>query len=175
MRKFRYIAVFSFALLLFSFNRSGVSQANDFQKRVNQFIYDGLDFKLGKTRAEIISNLGNPENMEMKKVKNIHYPDEIIDEIYELFYDGLYIRIYKATAGDREFIEYLSITSDRFKIKWGLNIGSSKEEVKNILGNPIKEDSDVFTYEYTDGYPDHVYFYFRDNAVYRIDWEFWID
>lgn len=144
-----------------------------FQSRISQFVYGGLQLIIGETVAEVTSNLGNPESFKTEKVKNRHNPEQI-DEINELFYDGLYIKIYKVTETNKEFITDLSVTNDRYHMKWGLNVGSSNDEVKNILGSPSEEKHNVFIYR-TDEAPSHVSFYFRNGTVYRIDWSFYID
>jgi hypothetical protein len=151
------------------------SKIDKFQEKVDEFVAEGLDFKLGKTKVEIVKNLGNPKTIRIQKVPNVHYPKYIVDEIHELFYDGFYIKLYKATETNKEMVEYLSVTSDRYKVKWGLNIGTHKNKVRNLLGPPLKKEKSVYTYQDRDGYPDHVYFYFRDDRIYKIEWEYYHD
>ncbi len=146
-----------------------------FQEKVDEFIANGLEFRLGKTRAEIVRNLGNPRSIKIRKVPNVHYPEELVAEIHELFYDGLVVRLCEATEVNKEFLEYFSVTSDRYKVKWGLNIGTHKDRVRYVLGTPTKEEESLYAYKYLMGYPHYVYFYFRDDRVYEIAWEFWID
>lgn len=122
--------------------------------------------------------MGSPKSVNITKIPNIHFPDQI-DEIHELFYDGLSLEIYVVkhpdySGPDPSLLRGISITSNKYKVKYGLNIGSSKAAVKKVLGNPLTEDH-KFTYENTDGYANHVYFYFRNARVYRIDWHFFID
>lgn len=143
------------------------------QYRINQFVYGGWNFRVGETLAEIITNLGTPQSFKTEKVKNTHNPDQI-DEVYELLYDGLFIEIYKVTETNKEFVTALSVTDDKYKMKWGLNIGSSRNQVKNVLGNPSEEKNNVYIYK-TDEAPSYVSFYFRNGTMYKIYWSFYID
>lgn len=183
MKTFRYIGLFGFLFVVLVIgctkekDQRNESQGDNYQKRINEIVIvnDGLDFKLGKSIEEITNNLGRPKNIIVEKIKNVHYPDEIIDEIHKLFYDGLYIEIYKATEGNKEMLQALSITSEKFKVKWGLNVGISKDEIKKVLGNPSKDVDNVWSYVDSDGYENGVRFFFRNDKVNKIEWSYWID
>ena len=146
-----------------------------YQERINQLVDDGLDFELGDSVNEIIKTLGQPKDIQVDKIKNVHYPDEIVDEIHRLYYDGLYVQIYKATEGNKELLQALSITSNKFKVKLGLNVGTTKTEIRRTLGNPSNDSDDMWSYVYTEGYPNTVQFYFENDAVTKIEWSYWID
>jgi hypothetical protein len=58
-------------------------------------------------------------------VRNPHVENQI-DEVRELYYDGLYVRAYfPAKDHKRLFLEEVEITSPRFKIKHGLDVGTA--------------------------------------------------
>jgi hypothetical protein len=181
MKTFRYIVLFSFIFLTLFIgctkkenNLSKKPQSVNYQERINEFVNDGLDFKLGESIGEIIKNLGNPKNIKVEKIKNVYYPD-VIDEINKLFYNGLYVEIYKATEGNKEILTALSVMSYKFKVKWGLNVGASKDEIKKVLGNPSKDVDNVWSYVDSDGYEDEVRFYFKNDKVNKIEWSYYID
>jgi len=148
-----------------------------YKERIEQLLYDRFDFELGHSVNEIIKTLGRPKHIQVEKIKNFHHPDEIVDEIHRLYYDGLYVEIYKATTDNKEMLQALSVTSNRFKVKLGLNIGTTKTEIKKALGNPsISSSNDIWDYgNPSGGYPDIVKFFFENDRVTKIEWSYWID
>jgi hypothetical protein len=155
----------------------GLQPKADLQAKIDEFINEGPDFldkTIYKTNDEIIKKLGNPMNIKETKVKNIHDP-EVIDTVYELFYDGLYIKNYTAIAKDKGWIEHISITKNNYNLKYGINIGNDRNHIESILGKPPETKDDVWIYTDSDGYADTVKFYFKNDTVTKIEWDFWID
>jgi hypothetical protein len=144
-----------------------------FQKRINEFVYDGFSFKMGGTRSEIIRALGTPIRITKKEVINVHDPEQV-DVKNVLFYDGLSIKIYRVSETGREIITGISVTADEYKLKWGLSIGCTQDDLKKQLGEPYEEDNNTYVYQ-TDDAPSIVVFYIRNSNVYQIDWEFYYD
>ena len=155
--------------------REGKIIAEDhlFQKKINEFVYDGFEFRLGRTGSEIMRFLGDPVKISKKEINNIHDPDQV-DLVNELFYDGLSIRIYRVAETGKEIIINISITGDEYNLKWGLGVGSPQDDIKAQLGDPHEEEKDAYIYQ-AEGAPSCVVFYFRNSRVYRIDWEFYYD
>jgi hypothetical protein len=148
------------------------AEKNTFQSKIDQFIWDGLDFKLGKTKTEIIRNLGTPKSFKVRKIENQYDPEQI-DEIYELYFDGLYVGIYKVTKDGKEIFLAITVTSDKYKVKLGLNVGSSKENVVKILGEPQDKDGEnVYIYEDSIGF-SYVYFHFEEGILQKVNWVFY--
>ncbi len=145
----------------------------DYQERINEFVYDGYNFDLGKTRYDIIRTLGRPIRITEKEVDNIHDPAQIDNE-YIFFYTGLSIRIYEVSRTGKEIVTGMSITSDQYELKWGLSVGCSQDDVKRVLGEPHEKKSNVYVYQ-TDGAPSSVFFFFRESKVYMVDWGFYYD
>jgi hypothetical protein len=154
-----------------------------------KFIYQGWRF--GKTRAEIVKRLGTPLQTKIEKLENRYTPGQM-DEIYHLFYDGVYVRIYKVSeVPEREFLTDVTVTSSRYNMAQGLKVGDTKQRVTKLLGckyqalrrpdlrvevpeleKDCAEENNACTLEYTDS-RSHVYFSFKQNKVARIDWVFW--
>jgi hypothetical protein len=168
--------------------------AQAFQARIDEMIEAGLAFPLGRSRAEITASLGPPRAATVRKLRNQHDPAQM-DELHELTYDGLRVLLYRVTAEDREFITDLSLTSAKYRVKWGLGVGNTKEAVRRVLGGGFTalaapdsriaphearrrcdERDGVCTYRY-DGFEQksHVSFSFRSGRVSRIDWTFEVD
>lgn len=174
------IGCFIFAALIFGCSKKEKAVAEEpergvYQERINQLVNEGLDFKVGDSVNEVINNLGQPKDIKVEKIGNVHYPNEIVDEIHRLYYDGLSIEIYKATEGNKELLQTLSVTSNKFKVKLGLNVGATKTEIKGVLGNPSNDSDNMWSYVRNDGYPDKVRFHFENDRVTKIEWSYWID
>jgi len=147
---------------------------------VDQFIKNGLGFKLGRSRAKIIANLGEPRNTIVEKANtpstlSTYSSAGIADETYELFYDGLVVGLYHAAVEKEDLLQHLSITDSKYKIKWGLGIGCTKQKVKSVLGNPSEEDEFAYVYKNSHGTESFVHFYFANDVVYKIDWWYYQD
>lgn len=145
--------------------------------RLEQFVNNGLILKLGSSRSEIFNNLGNPKSTKIEKVKNIHDP-ELTDEIHNLFYDGLRLKLFYSPHYKNEFIFVITVSSNKYKILWDLTVGSSKNKVRTILGAPHSEDNNVYHYIYESpesGFQDNVYFYFSNDVVESIEWSYYVD
>jgi len=143
--------------------------------KIDQFIKNGFETKLGRTRKKIIHTLGKPEAIHVEKAKKSGIVEEINDEIYELVYDGLTITIYRAAHENEDLLQHISLTSSVYKVKWGLNIGTTKNTVLSVLGKPSDEDEFSYMYQTQSGIDSSVRFFFKDDIVNKIDWWYSID
>jgi hypothetical protein len=57
-------------------------------------------------------------------------------------------------------------------VPFGLDVGSPREEVERVLGEPQEAAGSHLMYLYSDGYPDTVHFHLRDGRVRGIEWNF---
>src|SRR5262249_60469314 len=55
-------------------------------------------------------------------------------------------------------------------LPFGLDIGSSREEVERVLGEPQEATDGYLMYLYSDGFPDTVHFHLRNGGVRGIEW-----
>lgn len=142
---------------------------------INLFIDDGLAFTLGTSRAEIMQNLGAPDHAEISLVPNPHHPGRR-DRVHTWHYEnGLRIKIYEVQATKKEFVIWLSIASDRYKTKVGLDVGAERERVHAVLGDPRRHTSANATYYDTVYRTSRVHFSFRDNRIDKITWIYHFD
>ena len=153
-----------------------VGAAETFQARVDELIADGFAVPLGRTRAELAASLGPPRSAAVRRVQNRHEPGRT-DEVHELEYDGLRIVLYRASATGRELLMEMSLTSGRYRLKWGLGVGSTRDAVRRVLGPGVRaEGGETDTDRYEDSERgSRVDVSFRDARVRRIDWVFWLD
>jgi hypothetical protein len=146
------------------------------EQRIDEFIKDGLALGLHdyETRSGIINALGNPKDSRIIKVRNAHYPEQI-DEFHELYYDGLYIKLYHVISSDKYFVSRISLTRDQYDMRWGLGIGGSKDRVMEMLGSPKKIERGQYSYGSVIGANSWVHFHFRNDTITKIVWSYYID
>jgi hypothetical protein len=111
--------------------------------------------------------------MISKEVKNRH--NDVMDTVYELVYEGLYLEIYEVTLDNRSFVYHIVVTSKKYKPKWGLGVGATKPQVKATLGNPGESNINKWSYVASDAYPHSVRFYFEKGRVQKIEWVYILD
>ena len=161
------------------------------QLRIERY-FDTRTQMFGNTRAEIIKNLGKPKlertENDLRKANELTTEDArlvrghgVENEIFDLAYEGLSIRILKVNSPPyRELVYDLTVTSARYKMLWGLNVGSPRQEVRRIFGEPSKSDELQDSYWVVhstppEGYTDLVIFGYRDDLVDRVRFWLYID
>jgi hypothetical protein len=149
---------------------------------------------LGSSRAEIIENLGKPKlertGDDLRKANELTPEDVRLirghntgaeNEISELAYDGLSLKILKVNSPPyREFIYQITVTSDRYKMLWNLNVGSPRQEVRRLLGDPSRFEALKDFYQVVHsgnpmGYTDQVTFAYHDGLVSQTCFWLYID
>jgi len=155
--------------------RSG-HEAESFQRKADEFIDNGAEFlgdRIVNSKADVISKLGTPLKVTSKGVRNIY--SEVMDTVYELFYEGLYLEIYEVTLDNRSFVYHIVVTSKKYKSKWDLGVGATKEDLRAILGKPDQSDIHSWSYVALYGHLDSVRFYFEKDTVRKIEWSYVVD
>ena len=140
------------------------------EKAIN-FVEDGWAFQLGRSKEEILRNLGKPNKIKSERYDNPYYQED--DTIYNYYYSGLQVRFSELSsqAGGRLVLLYLVVYSNCWPLKLGIKIGMSKEKIISILGNTyIEHDSKHITYEQQ---ADSVEFMFKDNKLEKVEWYFY--
>lgn len=146
---------------------------NNFIEIQDDFYLSGFPFKISIN--EIEKNLGKPDDINIKKVKNIHVENQI-DEIYLIKYEGLYFQIYKTnTNPSRELEMCIEVSSPKYKLKHGLNVGVSKDYIIKILGKPNEIVKEKMYYIGGEMGPIGFQFHLKNNIVIKIIWMYYID
>lgn len=146
------------------------SEISNHQQRIDEVIYGGLDFPFGETKDDIIKNLGEPLKIFEKPVTNRHRLD-VNDKLYDLIYNGLEARIYHVTADEKELVLRILIESEKYKVKYGLNIGITADYVVGILGPPAFKEKNCYEFYDSNGFAK-LRFYFESNKLSKIEWNF---
>ena len=138
---------------------------------INEFVTRGWAFELGTSLTDLKA-VGKVQREVVSTVKNRHVENQI-DEIRELYYDGLYIRAYFPGGDHKRFLlQEVEITSARFRVKHGLNVGTSVAELKAVLGEPDEIKGDVYSYS---GETDTVRFVIKSGVITKVKWELYLD
>jgi tetratricopeptide (TPR) repeat protein len=141
------------------------------QEKVAGFIVSGRDFIPGRSMDEIRRRLGNPV-AEQIEARQSHAVQGQIDEIHTLDYDGLVIKIKRVNgAPPRDLLFGLTITDRRIVFKWGLKMGTPRNQVIHLFGRP-REDGNSLTYATETG---SVAFFFSKDLLEKVQWQWNID
>jgi hypothetical protein len=161
-------AVMSFlSVIIFSITSIGAETV-----KMN-FTANILDFKTGKSRAEIINNLGQPKEAKEERSSE-SFREAFKCRVYSLQYDGLKIFTYEGSGCLMPKMHKVIITGVRYKLKYNIRVGQSRSEVARILGKPESETAGQMIYSHD---PDGegidkrvVIISMKDNKVSKIDW-----
>ena len=142
------------------------------QERVAEWIDSGLNFIPGSSIDEIKQRLGKPASERVQLHRNSHVVGQM-DEIHTMDYEGLSLRIYHVNeVPPRDLVFELTITDERFLFKWGLKIGSQRNEVIHVFGKPEK-DGNPLTYSTEVG--SAFFFFSKENRLEKVQWQWDID
>jgi hypothetical protein len=84
-----------------------------------------------------------------------------------LSYPGLVIEVLETGR-----LRRVRIAAPGRGLPFGLDVGSPREEIERVLGEPQEATDGHLMYLYSDGYPETVHFHLRDGRVRGIEWNF---
>ena len=120
----------------------------------------------GRTGAEVERTLGPPPHVEVGAVSTYRNP-AIFRHTRRLSYPGLVVDVLETGR-----LRRVRIGAPGRGLPFGLDVGSPREEVERVLGEPQEAADSHLMYLYSDGYPDTVHFHLRDGRVRGIEWNF---
>jgi hypothetical protein len=131
---------------------SPAGRTDDAQRRdLATFAFDGFDPGIlpsdGDAAKKLVERFGLPLKVERKRRAHGREPGTIIEvEIWR--YDGLEVDIWGDYGSTKRWISQITLTSPKYKLKFGLAIGSPKKAFVERLGppNPNYDKSDHFSY-----------------------------
>ncbi|MBN2351945.1 MAG: hypothetical protein JXD23_05195 [Spirochaetales bacterium] len=141
---------------------------------IDQFMRQGPGFPLGDSLAEIRKNLGRPLRETVEDRQNVHDKNQT-DQIYKLFYGGLYLEVYHVTEMNRDLILLLEVTGDQYQIAFGLAVGALKAKVRKVLGKPNDEKPTLWRYFASDLIMGAFEFGLQGDRAVSIKWYYSID
>ncbi len=117
--------------------------------------------------STVIQKLGKP----LSEKKDGEFPCEN-GETLTLRYKGLIVRLIEANDGTGFFVGSISVTSAKWSIS-GVNIGASIKDIQTKFGQSKVETKESglknLSYGMAEGFAD---FYFRNNKLVEVYWEF---
>ena len=138
--------------------------------RVDEFI-DAPRALFGRTRAEIVRRLGAPLTVESRSLSRYTHP-EVRDRVEDLAYSGVTLGVLAGVRENAAALRRVTLTSSAFSLPRALNVGAERSRVEQVLGEPQELTPGRYLYLYADGFPDTVEFFFRDDRVHRIEWNY---
>src|SRR5262245_49255106 len=120
----------------------------------------------GRTDADVERILGSPVDAEPGAVASYLDP-AVLRRTRRLTYPGLVIDVL-----DTGRIRRVRIGSPGRGLPFGLDIGSRRDDVERVLGEPQEATDGYLMYLYSDGFPETVHFYLRDGGVRGSEWNF---
>jgi hypothetical protein len=118
----------------------------------------------GRTGAEVERALGPPVDTQPGAVASYLDPADL-RPTRRLTYPGLVIDVLGTGR-----IRRVRIAAPGRGLPFGLDVGSPRDEVERILGEPQEATTSVLMYLYSDGFPETVHFHLRDGRVRGIEW-----
>jgi hypothetical protein len=120
----------------------------------------------GRSGAAVERTLGPPLQSDAGAVSTYRDP-AVFRSTRRLSYPGLVIDVLETGR-----LRRVRISVPGRALPFGLDVGSPREEVERLLGEPQEADDSHLMYLYSDGYPDTVHFHLRDGRVRAIEWNF---
>lgn len=120
----------------------------------------------GRTGAEVERTLGPPPQVEAGAVASYRDP-AVFRSTRRLSYPGLVIDVLETGR-----LRRVRIAAPGRGLPFGLDVGSPREAVERVLGEPQETADSHLMYLYSDGYPETVHFHLRDGRVRGIEWNF---
>jgi dienelactone hydrolase len=150
------------------------SRTHDQQRRVNIFTEQGWASRLGGRGIKNVRQLGPIQRERVTLTENPHVRGRK-DELREFIFDGLYVRaLFPGRSLDAYLLQEVEITKPRWKVKYGLNVGATRETMLQTLGQPDGEKSEFVEYFHSMGIGT-ARIWFVDDRITKLEWEFRAD
>lgn len=120
----------------------------------------------GRTGADVERTLGPPLQAEPGRVPSFR-DAAVFRPARRLTYPGLVIEVL-----DTGRLRRVRIAAPGRGLPFGLDVGTRREEIERVLGEPQDAADGHLMYLYSDGYPETVHFHLRDGLVRGIEWNF---
>jgi len=133
----------------------------DADERVDAFL-DETASLFGPNEAAVTSRLGAPRERQAVPFTSPH--DDATYEIITLAYDGLTVSLYSMDGGARQFFHQISATSGQVCFARGICLGTHREKLAAVLGQPEEVEDNVWRYSDMSGY-NELTFTFDDKGV----------
>jgi len=155
-----------------AFGQGSVRQEalHDRLRRVDEFVWDGPLFMKGRRTLQQVRNLSRLLGEKVQKSPNPHVGGQI-DEFRTLTFEGL--ELYGRVTPAQEFSPITAvITTPRWRIRNGLDVGSSAARVASVLGQPMQTTGAILEYQ---GESERVNFHVGNGIIKKIEFFYYAD
>jgi hypothetical protein len=150
------------------------SRTPEQQHAVNDFSEHGWASRLGARGIKSVRQLGTIKRERVVLADNPHVRGRK-DELREFTFDGMYVRaLFPGRAHDAYLLQEVEITKPRWRVKYGLNVGATRDEVLQALGQPDGEKPEFVEYFHSLGIGT-ARIWLVDNRITKLEWEFRAD
>jgi hypothetical protein len=94
-----------------------------------------------------------------------------MDEVRELWFDGLYMQVLVPGRKKDFLLQELEISKSRYKVLYGLRIGAQRHAVEELLGPADVLGGDYLEYMNAVGVGT-ARIYLKDDRIAKIEWEY---
>ena len=141
---------------------------------VPAFISQGSRIHPNNTRQEVEQLLGQPLQIETRRIRNAHHP-MYVDRLHTYYYNGLAVRFYEAALPGKEFVIAIVLSNPQYRLMGAIGIGSTQSEVIGYLGAPTLLLDDFIIYDATQAGLGRVCLRMESDRVQAIIWDFYFD
>lgn len=151
----KYIAVLLILIVCLAGCGKKDSDSSEEQSSQLKYSIDGVDLVPGTDFSEALEALGEPD--KYSEAASCYFDG--LDKSYT--YSGFEVRTYPA-EGDKDFIQDICITTDKYQTSQGITVGSSLDDVISKYGEDYDNIGSMYKYASGEGY---TYFFIMDDAV----------
>lgn len=119
------------------------------------YVVNGVTIVPGKDFADADKALGEP--LKYTEAASCYFDG--MDKVFT--YDGFEITTYP--VGDKDYVQDICISSDKYKTVEGITIGASLDEVIEAYGEDYELTGKMYRYFYNDN--TYMYFFIMDEGV----------
>ncbi|MGN0369024.1 MAG: hypothetical protein ACI4EW_00580 [Butyrivibrio sp.] len=156
MKKFTCILLLLVLLLSGCSGKNNGSGQKEENKSGVSYTIEGVTIVPGEDFAAAYEKLGEP--LKYTEAASCYFDG--MDKVFT--YDGFEIRTYPA-EGNKDLVQDLCISSDKYSTKEGMTVGSSLDDVIKAYGEDYSLIGKMYKYYKEDG--AYTYFFISDDAV----------
>ena len=149
--------------------RAAATRTTDQQERVNKFTERGWNLPLNR-ELKSIRAVGKVKKQTVSTTQNPYVAGRM-DEVHELWFDGLYMQILMPGRKKDFLLQKLEISKSRYQVLYGLKIGAQRHAVEDLLGPADVLGADYLEYINAVGVGT-ARIYLKDDRIAKIDWEY---
>lgn len=97
------------------------------------------------TRQAFAARFGAPDSITAGAEPNRHVPGAI-DSLFTVYYPGLVMDI-RTPQNSRDMPTHVRVENDRYLAFSGIGVGTSRERLEEVLGNPTQSDAQSLTWD----------------------------